>query len=601
MSILTTDQKNTLYSQIKSMGASITAPMLRETISQYDNLTLEELRPHISGDLYNKTLQLLCDPQSIDDWSSIEALKSTAGDNINIWREIVSKLNAYIAAYKDDRYSKISDANTLLPIARDKVATLEARVAQKAEWDMVDKSNYEALKSYVDTHPTSPFVADAFDDMWRIVSYNNDIAVLQHFAALMERTLGGDVYNNAIYNNVQSKIRVLRGPADEWSRVDKTNIVDVHKFCVRHRDFAESRNTLDKMKQQEIEVMRQRREEYSRDTLKILLDEGVFTDSELLIPDLATTPESLRMVREPKMIDEETIDMNKMSCNIAGSGCTDVYFFGVPGTGKTCLLMGLVGASGSSIGENYAYAVNQAGTGGQYAMLLDTYVSVGQVPEPTRGNFTTAINMTITDTKRQIHWPVNLIDMAGEAFLHNMAINPNNANLADMGLGVDELLRNSNKKIFFFIVDPTKRLLYDEQTGSWVLQKSVVKRFIDLIQSPENADIMRNVLAVHFIVTKADRLAQDSDGRKTNAAQILRENFGDSVLSLNNYCNRVRTINQQDGYGVKCFPFSIGEFYLAQVFDFRTNPTLDLVRVIQQYAIQQRSMNLGDILSSVFN
>ncbi len=599
MSILTTEQKNTLYSQIKSMGTSITASMLKETVSQYDNLTLEELRPHISEELYNQTLQLLCNPQSIQDWRNIETLKHTAGDNINIWREIVSKLNAYIAAYKDDRYSKISDANTLLPIATAEVSNLEARAAMQAEWNMVDKSNYQALKRYVETHPSSPFVTDAFKKMWVLDEHNNEIATLRQFAELMRQILGAGADRFDVYVKVKEKINELQGPANEWDSVDKDDIFEVHHFLKSHPRFSAAQERFDRLKLQELDMMIEERESYSRVKLQLLLEERIFNEIELIQTGLAT-PESIHKIMQAQM---SAIDMSTMSCSIADEGCTDVYFFGVPGTGKTCLLMGLIGANGSSLGGDYVYSVNLGDSGGQYAMALDTFVRKGQTPPPTKGNFTSAINMTITDNKKHIQWPVNLIDMAGEAFLYNLAINPDNANLADMGLGVIDLLTNRNKKIFFFIVDPTKDFILDPHTGREVAQSTIINRFIDLVQSPGNAEIMKNVLAVHFIVTKADRLSDDAAERTDKAADILSNAFGGAVQSLKKFCSsdQGQHINQKDNYRVKCFPFTIGKFYLGGVFSIQRDTTLDLVRTIQMYAAQRRASTTWDKIVGSFN
>ena len=136
---------------------------------------------------------------------------------------------------------------------------------------------------------------------------------------------------------------------------------------------------------------------------------------------------------------------------------TDVYFFGLPVSGKTSLLMGLTGAEGK--GCNIKFKAK----GGSYAQALKKYVEAGVMPYSCPSNFISIVSAMIEEKRmgrneKEVYWnhEINFVEMSGEEFANKIANNDKTVSLADMGEGTLNLLRNNNRKVFFIIVDPTR-------------------------------------------------------------------------------------------------------------------------------------------------
>ena len=255
----------------------------------------------------------------------------------------------------------------------------------------------------------------------------------------------------------------------------------------------------------------------------------------------------------------------------APENCTDVYFFGAPGTGKTTLLMGLTGA----VGEEYT--LDMMSCGGNYARVLQEYVAAGITPCPTFKSFVTVINGEVNRQDKKgniVNHPINLVEMSGEELAGK--ITGENANsFKDMGNGVARLLSNDNRKIFFIIVDPT---VSGTEYGCRA-QFDFISTLVGLFNQPENADIMQRVDAIHFVVTKADTLGDTDSERMSRAKELLYDTYMGPVEILKNYCH-TKHINNNTGNRPSVFTFSIGEFHEGGVFSYDKTDTLKLVDAI---------------------
>ncbi len=275
----------------------------------------------------------------------------------------------------------------------------------------------------------------------------------------------------------------------------------------------------------------------------------------------------------------------------APENCTDVYFFGAPGTGKTTLLMGLTGA----VGEEYT--LDMMSCGGNYARVLQEYVAAGITPCPTFKSFVTVINGEVVKHDRKNSnsvYPVNFVEMSGEE-LAGKITGENVSSFKDMGNGVARLLSNDNRKIFFIIVDPTKprvkvgcRVEMRDGEGNltgydirmkYVSQFDFISTLVGLFNQPENADIMQRVDAIHFVVTKADTLGDTDSERMSRAKELLYDTYMGPVEILKNYCH-TKHINNNTGNRPSVFTFSIGEFHEGGVFSYDKTDTLKLVDAI---------------------
>lgn len=400
----------------------------------------------------------------------------------------------------------------------------------------------------------------------------------------------------------------------EWLNVKGTNdLIQVQNYLTNHptSPFSlEARQLLDSLKTAEIERMQEEKDQYSVDRLNKLLYYGIFTESQLIGAGVATES-SIDKIRDlswkevlPKL--EQVSDECKTYC---ADGRTDIYLFGTPSTGKTCVLMGLLKSSGIQP-DNVASA-------GKYVDALNLYCEYGCVPGATKENFVATIQADI-QVKGQKH-EINLVELAGEDFVTKIATRrEDKIAYEDMGKGVPELLANDNRKVFFFIVDPTsktvrvkKNVIQRDANGSPLLdefgqpitqsveytvhQSNSLKAMANMLKNEANRKVMERVDAIHIIVTKADMLGDEYE-REEKAEKLIRKRYSDTVAILTNIC-RHYGINQHPDKRLNgvphLFTFSLGQF-MPGGFEYDPTDSNVLVDTIAKCTQSRRGLSLWD-------
>ena len=256
--------------------------------------------------------------------------------------------------------------------------------------------------------------------------------------------------------------------------------------------------------------------------------------------------------------------------------------------------------------------------GGQYASALQQYIHTGITPGSTFGSFVTTINGTVNEQRKNeiVPHPINLVEMSGEEFATRIADNQE-ASLADMGTGATNLMQNENRKVFFIIVDAsTEKVkhqyvekIQDEEGNiveerirrRYISQLDILNKFVSLFVLPENQDIMSKVDAIHFVVTKADTLGETEEERLNNAYNLLTSRYMGPVQMLKDYCRQSGRINYSSDYKPQVFTFSLGKFYLGDIFSFDNRETLQIVDVIRKVTLGEKQSTFWTKFSKVFN
>lgn len=287
---------------------------------------------------------------------------------------------------------------------------------------------------------------------------------------------------------------------------------------------------------------------------------------------------------------------------------TDVYFFGMPASGKTSLLMGIAASNGQG------YTIDMRTNGGPYAAALRQYALAGVTPGRTRGDFVTSISGVINEETRSGNVKmrhINLIEMSGEEFALRIA-ETKEPSFANMGTGVTNMLRNDNRKVFFIVVDASKPLVKvsyldheieesdsDQRVRSrYISQLDILDKFVALMALPENQEIMSKVDAIHFIVTKSDAMGNPND-RDEMAAELIHTLYLSVEEQLKNFCRNTRRINKSTDYEPLIYTFSLGTFYPDDVFSYDNNDTLKIVDAIREASHRTRP-DLAHKLSEFF-
>ena len=355
----------------------------------------------------------------------------------------------------------------------------------------------------------------------------------------------------------------------------------------------------------ELQKMRLQGSSYTAQQVFQLLKSGKISRQQLYDAGLAT-PESLDILSERDDIISSLPDIGGELAKCrreSASDHTDVFLLGIPSTGKTSILMGLIGSPRINI--------NTVRAGGPYACVLEQYLDAGLTIGQTPQDFIATIEAEIPDG-RQRHL-LNLVEMAGEDFAFKIADNEQNiVSLEDIGTGATKLLMSSNKKVLFLIVDPTaQRVAFNHLTQETdgegntrtflvrrnVNQKIILKRLVDLLSQPENKRILRNVEAISIIITKADVLGSGKE-REDKAYQRFMEQHQNILRPLIELC-RANDINRDSDGQPMLYTFSLGRFYVGGVYQYDATDANKLVEVLRRCTPSSRKGMFGSTFRAI--
>ena len=491
--------------------------------------------PHITDDRRKYIEELLPAPAQID-WNALQASLSEVSEST------LHKLEAYIRKYEG---------------TRPKGNHVDEAIAKHDEFD---------------------------ENLWR----NTDIEDVQHLLYYIGLFPKGKYIEKA---------KAMLEALDEWRRVKNScDIFVVYHYIKNHPESpygGKAYCLLMNLKHKEICRMRHEPNRYEVSRLQDLVELGIFTKNELISEGVMTenvwhTLNNIIDVKNNLPDIYEAMQDSKVECS---EGCTDVYFFGLPYAGKTCLLQGLLCST--------SLQVDLAASGGPYAEALRQYTDCGIVSPSTLDDSVTTLKTTIiTDVHTPIKHNVNFVEMSGHHILDMVEDNGEHSKEEDNG-DIANLLHNNNRKVFFLIIDPTINNIklsryreydeYDEQTEEKihrlkyvvVNQKILIQKIVNIFQDSANSDIMRKVDSIHIIITKADTFGERLQ-RREKALDYFNNHYAMNIVPpLTKVC-RDYNINSNSGYRPKLFTFCLGKFYVGSLFEYDPSDSELLVHAISE-------------------
>ena len=531
--------------------------------------------PHISDDRRKYIEEHLPSPAQMD-WEALQASLSEVSVST------LQKLEDYIRKYEGTRPNG-NHVDEAIAKRKDIMDALqrEALAKEEADWNAVDPFSMTSLIGHLNKYPMSAHHDEIDENVWNITDKEN-VQQLQDYKVLFPK--------GKYVGEANARLNAIV----EWNRVrDSDDIIVVFNY-IHNNPKSPYKNEAEllfmKLKQREIDIMRHEPNRYEVSRLQDLVKLGIFTEHDLISKGVMTENvwNTLNSIDVKKDLPDiyEAMQHSEAECP---EGFTDVYFFGIPSTGKTCVLMGLSCTS--------SLQVNLASSGAPYVEALRQYTDYGMTVPHTPGDFVTTLKATISEKKDDmvIKHNVNLVEMSGEEFAFGITNNEaREFSFEEMGTGVTELLRNDNRKVFFLIIDPTTNIVrfnreydeYDEQTGekihklkyAVVNQKILMQKIVNIFQDPANSDIMKKVDSIHIIVTKADTLGEPLQ-RDDKALEVFNKNYGMNIVPpLVDVC-RDYNINSNSNYRPKLFTFSLGTFYVGGLYEYEETDSDKLVNL----------------------
>lgn len=589
--------KPIFLNQVKTQKPGV--EKLIQLLKFYNDLEIEDLKGYVDDATYSQLEEFVDprDPTELAAWNEASQAYNMA-TTVDAMKAAKQQLQNYIGRFP---------SGPCVKEAQEIIVDLDKRmliVAEQEQWLILDKNNYNALLNYKNRHPESAHLAEIDDLMWACTCAAGKVHDFERYLAHWPSGQHAE------------EAKIALKSLSEWERIKREG--DIFEVALYRNE-----NPSSPFKQQidlryfdlcdlMLEKMKKKPWEFSSDETMRLINDGIYTKWTLMDEGLITEWSWDIMTNFDRSMLPNIQDLQQSDPYITVPEGTDVYLFGTPGTGKTCLLMGLTGANG------FGYTLNMKVGGGQYASALQQYIHTGITPGSTFGSFVTAINGTVNEQKRNevVPHPINLVEMSGEEFATRIADNQE-VSLADMGTGATNLMQNDNRKVFFIIVDATTenvKFQYVEKIQDAegniieerirrrnISQLDILNKFVSLFVLPENQDIMSKVDAIHFVVTKADTLGDNQEERLNNAYNLLTTRYMGPVQMLKDYCQRTRRINLSSNYKPLVFTFSLGKFYLGDIFSFDNTETLQIIDVIRKVTMGKRQDTFWTKLTKMFN
>ncbi len=520
---------------------------------------LAQYRNHPKFQAIEQQLGSIPSPEAIARWNEIATMRSTAGSDT---------LTAALADFVNRFASNPGNAN-MVNQAHLQLAALTEK-AEAGDWNSIDFDSIGSLLRHKHKFPASIHSDEIEHRVWQLIDRTNKAQVSLYVSE----------YPDGLH---RSEADALLQSADLWEGVstdpDPVTLSDYIRENPSTPYLSEAYSLLDQAKKREIDKMISSPATYDIAFFNLLLKENIFTIEELIANNVCTE-QTLKFLANPPVLPD--IEQSATPPALPRRGATDVFFFGIPSSGKTCVLMGLLGAAD-------VYYDSAAGNGGSYADSLYIYRNHGKAPGRTYGNFVAQIQSVIRPRKGNSVYPLNLIEMSGEEFAMKIAYNPSNeVNFENMGGGATKILSSPNPKIIFIVIDPTANGLItiatenaDGSTQKKIVQQEIViNKIVNMLA--KNPDVLKRTIAIHFIMTKADTLGPRSE-RQRIAVERVNSLYGPTIDNLCQICAKYG-INRSSNFQPTLTTFSLGRFYIGDMFAYDPTDSNIITNILSSLA-----------------
>ncbi|HBC22273.1 MAG TPA: hypothetical protein DC009_09490 [Porphyromonadaceae bacterium] len=274
--------------------------------------------------------------------------------------------------------------------------------------------------------------------------------------------------------------------------------------------------------------------------------------------------------------------------------CTEVYFWGVPSSGKTCALGAIM-----SVANNGFVAKTMSKSpdcqGYDYMNRLSGQFHTGEIqvlPGKTPTDSIYEMSFELTDENNKVH-PITCIDLAGEV-MEAMYLKNANLPLTDTqktslktatGVLVDKA--TNNRKIHFFVI---------EYGGENRLFKGLRQQnYLDgAVEYLKKTNIFKkDTDAIYLIVTKTDMTGKVKHELQEELRDYVNLHYRSFYTGLNQICHD----NGINGGKVVCMPFSVGKVCFKYYCKFDDRAASNVVRELLSRSKGFKSGKLQDFLN----
>lgn len=551
-------------------------------------------------------------PKEAEEWKEIKnqaASALSAPLSVISLKEAIAATEQYISTWKSSKPKDhhLTEAGELVLKMKDALTEAERQKLQ-GKWDAVNKFDYEAIIDFLKHHRDTPFLHEADEALWDITRTSQP---------LKKHIVRRYINDAKIYGlSHTAEAENILNQFDIWNKVrENPTWRSVHNFLQNHPETGfrdEAQELLEELVEQELNKMRKNPAPYDAQDCRDLVSNDLVSKYSLVAENLITDDSYVKMMGVGEFKANHPIPNPKGDYfgDSENENITDIFLFGIPATGKTSVLMGLL--------QSGRFQFNSVLADGEYGEILQNYVDNGYMPSQTLENFVAICTGYVTDQKGISH-PVNIIDMAGEDFAIKIAKNPEGkVSFANMGHTAAKLLDSKHRKLFFIIIDPTGDKVtldrpvyeYDEEGHRTniieyrkipIYQNQTLNRLVNLFSDPQNSSIMKRVDGIHFLMTKADTLDPAGEGPETRDANGKKKIMNNKYKPQVEHIKRLCDVSQLDLPTPRLFLFSLGTFYVGNVFEFDPTDADAILDMVSGNSVGIAKNNMWDKVVSFFS
>lgn len=278
------------------------------------------------------------------------------------------------------------------------------------------------------------------------------------------------------------------------------------------------------------------------------LKEGRVTELQLK-NEFGWSDDFIEQIRQFEQVTLDEIPVKELPPLV--NNATDIYFLGMPGSGKSTMLASFLAYS-NRIGKVKRKTDNLKGA--EYYNYLVNSMTKGYLPDSTASDYVNFIPISLRNPHKKgtLHH-LNIIDMAGEKF----------KNVASDGTGkfnkIKDYMKTKNQKCLVFVLD----YFPEDERITLIKQDQNLQMVITMLN--DELDIMKDVDTIYLIVTKADKFPVDEANKQSFADKYIDDNYSGFLATAQEF-------KEEHNITLKSFPYSIGETVLTYILK-ESNPT----------------------------
>ena len=288
----------------------------------------------------------------------------------------------------------------------------------------------------------------------------------------------------------------------------------------------------------------------SADEIKVNINNGNFSFDDLL--DAGLSERIVYSLKHYCSSNRITMFRNISELPPMEEGRTDVYFIGVPGSGKSTILSGILNVANKN-GVLMADTYNNDGSIYQAQLISD--LKKGVLPNATASGSYNYVALSLKDGEGSKH-PFNIVEVPGENYV-------NIFNNGDVGEFLN-YISNNNKKILIFVIDSLSHDTGYIESNNQLDQNLV---YVNILNMFKNNKVLEQTDAIYIVANKFDALKNTRYANNNSEDDNLALDFlQDEFKNLIENCKDARE-ESKNKFKIKVLPFSIGNVSYTSIID----------------------------------